>query len=48
MRRYIVYLAHVIRNADNIAENLKARNNLGDINVDGRIILKWILREQSV
>jgi hypothetical protein len=34
--RQVGYLAHATRNADNTAENLKGRNNLGDISVDGR------------
>jgi hypothetical protein len=29
-------------------ENLKGQNDLGDQNVDGRVILKWILDKQAV
>jgi uncharacterized protein YjiS (DUF1127 family) len=32
-----------IRNACNILENLKRERQLGDIGIDGRTILKWVL-----
>jgi hypothetical protein len=30
------------------SENLKGRNHLDDLVVDGRIILKWILKEPRI
>jgi hypothetical protein len=30
------------------AEKLKVRNHVGDLDVDGRIILKYILKEEGV
>jgi hypothetical protein len=32
----------------NLSENLKERNHLGDLGVDGNIILKCVLKTQSV
>jgi hypothetical protein len=29
-------------------ENLKERDNLGDLAIDGRIIFKWVLEKQNV
>jgi hypothetical protein len=39
--------AHMMRNASLIG-NLKERDHLGHLDVDGRIILKWTLQKYHV
>jgi hypothetical protein len=33
---------------ENLSENLNGKYHFGDMNVDGRIILKWILKKHDV
>jgi hypothetical protein len=51
LRRIILaeYVAHVgdKRNTYNMLANLKGRDHLEDLGVDGRIILEWILGKQG-
>jgi hypothetical protein len=37
-------MCEVRKSYDILIGNLKGRDHLGDLNVDGRIILKWISR----
>jgi hypothetical protein len=46
-KRWIRHVAHMrhIRNAYKILVSLKGKDQLGDIDIDGRIMLKLILRK---
>jgi len=37
-----------MRNTKLLLENLKERDHLGDLDVDSKIILKWMLKEWNV
>jgi len=46
--RYVVHLGEM-KNAHKIlVANLKGRDYLGDLGIDGRLILKWILERNRV